>query len=78
MSLQEPENMLNAIKSQLSTWSDVSVADLSITKMAGLSNHCYCVSIKNAKPEQEPNQILFRVFAQELTDRRIEQRIFAA
>lgn len=55
MSLKEPENMLDAIKSQLSTWSDVDIADLSIMKMSGLSNHCYSVSIKKAKPEQEPN-----------------------
>ena len=68
--------MIEAIKQHVDSWSDVTIAGVDISKLSGLSNHCYRVILKNELAE--PNAVLFRIFAQDLTDRRIEQKIFAA
>ena len=50
--------MLAAIQKHTQAWKEITIADLEIVKLAGLSNACYRVSAKNT----EPKSFLFRVF----------------
>ena len=79
---KEDENItiVNHILEHIAEWKDVvsSPADVTITRLSGLSNACYRVEFKPhlVKPGMTLTKLLYRRFEQDLTDKRIEQAIF--
>ena len=71
--------IFDRITQHIPQWKEtlVSVDELTIRRLSGLSNACFRVQIKEGiKKTLEPKTLLYRRFEQDLTDKRIEQAIF--
>ena len=77
---QELNTILERIKEHIEPWKSLLSTDyLEVQRMSGLSNACFRVHLKDGVfPDlKEPRTLLYRRFVQELTDRRIEQTVYA-
>ena len=72
---QTPDVILKHIKEHIESWKDVTLDQISIAKLSGLSNSCYRVHAESDSAVQ-PMTLLYRKFECELVDKRVEAAIF--
>lgn len=69
--------ILSRIKEKVTSWAPVTLEQLNIKKMSGLSNACYRVHIEDEALKQiVPTTLLYRKFECEIIDKKVESTIF--
>ena len=72
---QTPDIILKHIKAHVESWEAVTLDQISVAKLSGLSNSCYRVHVE-APSAVQPTTLLYRKFECELIDKRVEATIF--
>lgn len=76
---EKPEVVLARVKEHMPAWGHVSLDEVTISRLSGLSNACYKVSVGPevtiADPDT-PRKVLYRKFENEIIDNTIEEIVF--
>lgn len=76
---EQPEVVLDRIKEHMPAWRSVSLSDVTIKRLSGLSNACYKVQLLDTikiDDTEVPRKLLYRKFENEVIDKKIEELIF--
>lgn len=76
---EKPEVVLARVKEHMPAWGQVTLLDVSITRLSGLSNACYKVKLAadvQIADSDTPRKVLYRKFENEIVDNKIEEIIF--
>jgi len=77
---QKPETILAHIKDNIPDWHPVTLDQVEIRRLSGLSNACYKVSLKAearfGDGSNAPREVMYRKFECDIIDRKTEATIF--
>ena len=74
---EEPEVILERCQKHIESWKSLRADQIKITRLSGMSNACYKVSLIDANNRAiEPDAVLYRRFLCEVVDKKVEAAIF--